>query len=114
MSEEADDRKGILPGGEAGLAFAETLAFLATAANGTLHEPKLYGTLRLMQALDRVAGAMEAAGLTDEALLVKAREIGARVTTLGFDQAAWEDFTNDAVQFFVERLHDTHPVSRDT
>jgi len=79
------------------------LAFLVTSARNCVEEPKLYGSLRLIDAASRLIEILEEVNMADEFFV----EVGRRINeakSLMDDKGEFTDFLDVLILDFVDRL----------
>ena len=84
--------------------FFELLAYLSTSARGLIYEPKLYGPLRLLEAVNRFIDLMDALQLADEELITIANKITTDAMIISTDPDFCMKVTDDLSILFAERL----------
>jgi len=93
----------------------EMLSFLVTSAHLTVHEPRLYGTFRLIDAATRLMGfALEGGQLEDDAFLRAFKEdADERKMLQGEDDEAYLQFLEEATRTLAKEMIRRATVSDD-
>jgi hypothetical protein len=84
--------------------FFELLAYLSTSARGLVYEPKLYGPLRLLEAVDRLIDLMDELELADEELITLANKITTDAMMISTNPNYCVKVTDDLSLLFANRL----------
>jgi hypothetical protein len=88
-------------------AFLELLTYLATSARGAVDEPKLYGPLRLIEAVQRTIYLMDRFDLSDDDLNGIAERFIDEAMVISTDEAQCATFTDEMALLFARKLRDT-------
>jgi hypothetical protein len=87
-------------------ALLELTMYLSTSARGVVYEPKLYGSLRLMEAAERVIELLDKLNLSDDELNELSDRIVAEAMLISTDADHCATFTDDASLLFARKLRD--------
>jgi hypothetical protein len=88
------------------VSFEHFCLFLVAAAEGLFQEPREYGPLRLLQALQRVAGLLAEHGVENPFLSEKAKQVDENTRSVMRDPSRFQEFVSDLVVDFGAHLAD--------
>ena len=88
------------------VALLELLTFLGSSARGTIDEPKLYGPLRLVEAIQRVINLMDDMGVSDPELNSLAERFIDEAMQISMDEIHCAKFTDEITTLFAIKLRD--------
>ena len=81
------------------------VTYMLTSARGCVDEPKLYGPLRLIEAISRLVALTESSGLTKDDFLANAKkEIDANKHLVMESEEKFTEFIDDLLREFTQEL----------
>jgi hypothetical protein len=79
--------------------------YMLTSARGCVEEPKLYGPLRLIEAISRLIALTESSGLTQDEFLMRAKmKIDANKHLVMESEEKFTEFLDDLLREFTREL----------